>query len=174
MVRVRPAGTGTAEPPVCNDCSVIVIVPVTLPVCTASCGVENTACVAFAGMVNVAVRPPVENCTAGSSAGLAPPGANASVSVPVIAAGYGLSIAISMVGCCSAATLGGGPLIASADIDGNPTTILCTLAADSLAESVACTVKLKTPPADGVPEIAPVVAFNASPGGSDPPATAHE
>jgi len=36
------------------------------------------------------------------------------------------------------------------------------------AESVTLTVKEDVPDADGVPEIAPELAFNASPLGSDP------
>ena len=39
---------------------------------------------------------------------------------------------------------------------------------------MTCTVKLKTPAAEGVPAIAPVAAFNAKPGGSEPPVTFHE
>lgn len=43
--------------------------------------------------------------------------------------------------------------------------------ADSLVASVTWTVNDDVPGKDGMPEIAPVVAFNERPGGREPPAT---
>ena len=55
------------------------MVPATVPVCRATCGVVVDA----AGIVNVSVRPPVENWIAGSSKPLDSLDANVRVSVPV-------------------------------------------------------------------------------------------
>src|ERR1700677_1751043 len=88
-----------------------VIVPATLPVCTASWEAPKVACVAFAGMVNVGVRPPVENCIEGSSSGFGPPGANDRLTVPVIGDGNGSDNVICTGGCCNGCMAPENPLM---------------------------------------------------------------
>src|SRR5262249_53423321 len=87
---VRLAVAGAPTPPTaCSDSTDRVNDPATVPHCSANCATGNSARTEFAGTVNTTVRPPVENCTAGSSAGLAPPGANVTVNRPVREVGYG-------------------------------------------------------------------------------------
>ena len=75
------------------------IVPATLPVCSAREEPAKSACDVLAGIVKLTVRPPVENCTEGSFAGLAPAGVKVSVRTPVMSTGYGLDSATSRDGC---------------------------------------------------------------------------
>jgi hypothetical protein len=58
-----------------------VMVPATVPVSSINCE-GKTAAVLLAGMVKVTDRPPVENCTVGSSAGMTAVDANTMFNVP--------------------------------------------------------------------------------------------
>ncbi len=71
----------TVVPAACND-AVTVIVPAVVPVIRRTlCCVPKTACVVPAGMVKLAVNPPLENWIAGSVAPTAE--VNTAVRVPV-------------------------------------------------------------------------------------------
>ncbi len=75
-------------PATVENTGAIVVVPAVVPVCNPTCvvcaPVPKSASVLFAGMRNATVRPPVANCTAGST-GKFPAAVN--VNVPVNAVG---------------------------------------------------------------------------------------
>ncbi len=76
--------------------SVTVAVPAMVPVCNCTAGVA----VEFAGMLKPMVRPPVANCTVGSSATPAEAiGANVRVSAPASGNGYGFVRVNVSAGC---------------------------------------------------------------------------
>ena len=88
---------------------VIAIVPATVPV-TSINGDGNMALVVFAGIVNVTVLPPVENCTAGSSTGRTAVDEYARFSVPLSSAGDGAGIDKTRGSCCAGATVSCKPV----------------------------------------------------------------
>src|SRR5579862_4171195 len=107
------AGSGVTSIPETLRCTVSVITPVTVPVWTETpAGSLNTAKVwlKLAGKVKFTERPPVENCTAGSSP-LGTAGAKSRFSVPVISAvGYGTaSSSTTLLVCWAEGTLPGIP-----------------------------------------------------------------
>ena len=87
-----------------------VIVLATVPVCSCICipCPVNTASVVFGGIVKGAVRPPVENWTAGSAGRLLD---TSRVITPAIAIGYGLESFRLTAGCVSGSACPLGPTI---------------------------------------------------------------
>jgi len=164
----NPLGIGREEPAACSETTFSEIVPATLPVCTANWEAVKVACVALAGMVNVAVRPPVENCMEGSSSGFGPPGANDRLTVPVIGTGNGFDNVMFTGGCCSGCMEPENPFMEMAGTSGRPTTMLCTRVAVVFAASLTWTVKLKVPGVPAVPLIEPEAAFRERPSGKAP------
>src|SRR5580700_9536205 len=102
-------------------------------------------------MVNVAVRPPAENCIEVSSCGFGPPGANDRLTVPVIGVGNGFDNVMVTGGCSSGCMAPENPLMEMAGRSGRPTTMLFTRVAVIFAASLTCTVKLNVPGVAGVP-----------------------
>ncbi len=114
----------------------MVVVPATLPVWTPNWGTPKVACVPLGGMVKVALRPPVENWTAGSSTGFGPAGVNERLSVPVICTGKGAANDILTCGCCSGCMEPENPSIEMAGRFGTATTMLSTCVVEFFAASL--------------------------------------
>src|SRR5579863_1068404 len=144
------AGEGVISTPAAVSLAVIVAVPATVPVCTPTPfnGTSEPA-----GMVRVAVRPPVANCTVGSSAPES--GAKVRVRATVTSTGYTLSIPIVSVDCDPGLEVGGSPLRASVGAGGSVTlTVTCWL---RLLPALSFTVSVNVvePGVVGVPESPP-------------------
>src|SRR5262249_3807609 len=100
-MRIDRLNDGAAAP-----CSVTSnwIVPATVPVCSPS---DEAGCIAFAGIVNGADLPPVENWMAGSSAAIAAFGVKRKLTVPEIGSGYALAKVRFNGNCCAASATSG-------------------------------------------------------------------
>src|ERR1022692_3971901 len=101
------SGDGRVAPPACQ-LTVSVMVPATVPVCSE----KDTGVVLLAGIVKLAVRPPVETWMDGASAGEAndASGWKASVTWPVLSCGYAAPGASVPLNCCAAAAVLDSPL----------------------------------------------------------------
>src|SRR5262249_8533780 len=91
-----------SKPPWVANVGVTTMLPATLPVCrrTVVLPFSNTAWVPFAGIVKVAVRPPLENCTAELALNTSETKLNARV--PRSGRGYGDANVKPTEGCCKA------------------------------------------------------------------------
>jgi len=108
------AGDGVTSCVPATSRAVTVIVPATVPVCTP---MPLSAAVEPAGIVNCAVRPPLANCTEGSS----PPesGVKVSVRFTVTATGNADPSPICNVDCVAGLPVDGNPEIVTVESDGS-------------------------------------------------------
>lgn len=99
------AGEGVMSVVPAARCAVMVTVPATVPVCTPTVA---DAVVEPAGMVSCVVRPPVENCTVGSSGPES--AANVRVRFTVTSTGNTVPIPMVIVDCVAGVEVAGRPV----------------------------------------------------------------
>src|SRR5215470_5676586 len=99
-------------------------------------GVGKSACVLFAGTVNCAVREPLLNTSAGSSAGTVASGSNVSERVPVMSAGNGDESVRLILGWDAGSSVLDIPLSMGRGVAGIRTTRLKSIVARLLPLSV--------------------------------------
>jgi len=145
------AGEGVMSVVPAKRCAVMVTVPATVPVCTP---MVVDAVVEPAGMVSCAVRPPVENCTVGSSG---PESAvNVSVRVTVTSTGNAVPIPIVMVDCVAGVEVAGRPVTFKVGVGGRVTVNWKDWLVVVPALSFTVTDTLAVPAAVVVPLMAPL------------------
>src|SRR5215831_2156889 len=115
--------TGKFEGPL-SILAVSMMVPATLPV-SSEIGLENTAVVAFAGIVKLTVRDPDENSVAGSSAGTSAVEENVIINCPVSALAWGAARVIVMLGTTCVGFRFAGRVIERAAIGGSTVNVNC-------------------------------------------------
>jgi hypothetical protein len=165
---VDGAGEGVMSTPPAVSFRVRVMVPETVPTCTAgTVELLKATWVELAATVKLAVRPPVVKTTSWPSSGDGASGAKVKVTVPVIASGYALGMVIPRGGCVAGAAVAGNPVIVADGPGGTPTVRVNDFVA-VWTPSVTETVKVNVPGADGIPLREP--GFRAIPAGSAPEA----
>jgi len=112
------------------------------------------------------VRPPVVNCTAGSS-GRPDSGEKVMVICPETSSGYGLPRLIPRTGCVAGAAVAGSPVIVAGGAGGTPTVMVSDLVALWPAPPRYRHRKRDVPGAEGVPLSEPA-EFSVIPPGSVP------
>src|SRR5262249_37173769 len=147
------------------------IVPAMVPVSSITWE-GNTAVVLLAAIVKVTDRPPVENCTIGSSAGIAAADANAMFRVPETAKGYPPESDNASGNCCAGSAVSRAPLNDNGPM-GGPTDIVKSCVSLAPLESMTRNLKLADAVAEGVPCSTPA-EVKTKPGGKLPFTTDQE
>ena len=143
-------GVGVMSCVPASSCAVMVAVPATVPVCTPT---VVGAVVEPAGIVNVTVRPPVENCTVGSSGPEV--AVNVSVRITVTFTGNGVPIPTVTVDWLAGVVVGGRPVRFRVGAVGNATVNWNEWLAVVPVLSFTVTVTVAVPVVVAVPVIAP-------------------
>lgn len=144
------AGEGVMSVVPARRCAVMVAVPATVPICTP---MVADAVVEPAGMVSCAVRPPVENCTVGSSGPES--AAKVRVRVTVTSTGYAVPIPMVTVDCVAGVEVVGRPVTFRVGAGGRATVNWKLWLAVVPALSFTVTETLADPGAVVVPVMAP-------------------
>ena len=114
-------------------------------------------------MVKSALRPPLENCTAGSSGPLS--GVKTSTAVPWIGNGYGASSENLTAGCAAGSTTPDGSMNRAAGAAGMLAVRLNEAVAVNPAASVAVALMVEVPGCFTDPASAPVAGSRVNPSG---------